>query len=233
MPVVKAQQTHHLQNTAIALDLSDLEEHARNIIKKAHAQAATIIETAKTQSAADAQAAREEARRTGHDEGHKAGLEQGLTAGRQQAQAQHAPAIQQLVSHWAQTLTIFQQNLPSHLADARTDLVRLAIDIAAAVTRQESLRNTNVAKANVDASLALVTAGRNAVLQLHPDEIPTLEDYIPELLATFKNVTSIELQPDPSVEPGGCITRFGAGQVDARLETQITRIADELLAKES
>jgi flagellar assembly protein FliH len=232
MPVVKAQQTHHLQNTAIAMDLGDLEEHARNIIKKAQAQAGTIIQNAREQSTADAQVAREESRRAGHEEGYKAGLEQGMAAGREQASAQHKPALEQLVARWQQTLTVLQQNLPSHLADARTDLVRLALEIAGVVTRQEAVRNANVVKANVDASLALVTAGRKVTLVVHPDEVKTIEDYLPELLAAFKNVSAVELQADPSVEAGGCITRFGAGQVDGRLETQIQRIAAELLAKE-
>ncbi len=146
---------------------------------------------------------------------------QALVQGRQDATSKHAAAIGQLLARWQQTLGVFQENLPAHLADARTDLVKLALAISAKVTRQEGLRNPAVVKANVDAALALVIAGRHVTLHVHPDEIATMEAYMPILMATFKNVSGIELQPDATLEPGGCIARFGAGEVDSRLETQV------------
>jgi len=232
MPVVKARQTHHLQTSAIVMDLADLEIQARTLIAHAQSQAAAILQSARDQATAEATAIREEARRAGHEAGVQTGLPEGLEKGRQEALAQHAPAVAQLLACWQQTLGVFQENLPAHLADARTDLVRLALAIAAIVTRQEALRNPGVVQANVEAALALVTAGRHVVLQLHPEDLTTVQTYMPTLVASFKNVAGIELQTDPTVARGGCITRFGAGQVDARLDTQIQRIADELLAKE-
>jgi flagellar biosynthesis/type III secretory pathway protein FliH len=59
-----------------------------------------------------------------------------------------------------------------------------------------------------------------------------LENYLPDLLSSLRSIESIELTPDETVGQGGCILRFGAGQVDARLETQIERIAAELVGSE-
>ena len=50
-----------------------------------------------------------------------------------------------------------------------------------------------------------------------------LEVLTPEYLKT----------PDDAVTPGGCLLRFGTGQIDARIETQLDRIAQELLGEQS
>jgi flagellar biosynthesis/type III secretory pathway protein FliH len=122
--------------------------------------------------------------------------------------------------------------MPAHAADARTDLVRLALAIAARVTHQEALKNKHVAEAVVADALALAAGSRTVTLHVHPDEEPALAAYLPALLAKIRTTASVALVPDPAVTPGGVLTHFGAGQIDARLETQLQRIADELLASD-
>jgi flagellar biosynthesis/type III secretory pathway protein FliH len=44
-----------------------------------------------------------------------------------------------------------------------------------------------------------------------------------------RSMEHVQLVPDDAISPGGCTVRFGAGQIDATIETQLRRIADELL----
>src|SRR5438552_1847026 len=62
-----------------------------------------------------------------------------------------------------------------------------------------------------------------------PAEVEALEQCLPDLLAKLRSVDEVELLPDESISPGGCEMRFGAGTIDARIETQLDRIAHELL----
>lgn len=154
----------------------------------------------------------------------------GHQAGHDEAVKNVTQALKELSTRWGQMLEIIEQNLPAHVADAKGDLIRLALAIAAKVTRQEPLNNRKVAQDTVAAALALVGAGRTVALHVHPDELALIEAYLPEILAKLRTVKGVELKADETVTQGGCLARFGAGEVDARIETQIQRIADELLA---
>ncbi len=121
--------------------------------------------------------------------------------------------------------------MPAHIADAKMDLVRLSLAIAGRVTRQEGLRNRQVAPAVVEETLRLAGSARKVILHVDPVEIDLLEKYLPELLAKVQSIESAELTRDDTVGPGGCVVRFGAGEIDARMETQLARIADELIGE--
>ena len=230
MPLVKAKQAQAHHQSAIVMDLSDLERQAERIIGDARARGQQIVDDAHKIAAEEAKRIKEEARKGGHAEGFAAGESLGHQAGHDEAVKNVARALADLTGRWAQLLEIIEQNLPTHMADAKVDLIRLALAIAAKVTRQEPVKNRKVAEQTVAAALALVGAGRTVALHVHPDELETIEAYLPEILAKLRTVKGVEVKADESVTHGGCVARFGAGEVDARLETQIQRIADELLS---
>ena len=230
MPLVKAQhKSLPARQSAIVMDLADLEQQASQMLARAQRQAQDILAAARAEAQKDGQQIREQARQAGHQEGYDAGFQEGQTKGHDEAQAQAGAGFNTLVARWSATLEKIEANLPMHLADVRVDLVKLTLAIAAKVTRQEALRNSAVVQANVEEALALVTAGRSVVVQIHPDELSVLEGYLPQLVERFRSINGIELKADPAIEPGGCLLAFGSGQIDARLETQIQRIADELV----
>jgi len=232
MPVVKALHASAMRQSAIVMDLSDLERQAADLVANARKQAADIVAQARAEAQAQTAAIKEEARQAGHVEGHQAGFQEGHQAGHDEALVQTKQGLQDLVARWSNTLGQLQNNMPTHMADARIDLVRLSLAIAIRITHQEALENKAVVRSNVERALALVAAGRTVAIQVHPDELAVMEGYLPELVANFRTVAAIELQPDATLTPGGCILRFGAGQIDATLETQAQRIADELLSKQ-
>ena len=232
MPVMKAQPQQSGQS-AIVMDLSDLEREAAHILAHARTEASRFISDARATADREALRIREEARQVGHREGHHAGLELGRVQGHDEVVAQTTPQLRDLVARWSQTLELFHQNMPLHMADAKTDLVRLALAIAQRITHLEALRNRQVVQATVEEALHTLGSARVVALHVNPQEMDLLETYLPDLLAKLRSIESVELTADDSITPGGCELRFGAGQIDARLETQLQRIADELLATEN
>ena len=229
MPVMKAQAVQRVRESAIVMDLADLEREAAGIVAQARAEAARIVAEAKGHAERETVRIREYARQTGHDEGTAAGLAQGRQQGHDETVAQVSAQLRELAARWAQTLELLHQHMPAHVADAKTDLVRLAVAIAERVTHQEAFRNRNVTPAVVEETLRTVGAARRVALHVDPGEMDMLEQYLPDLLAKMRAVEEVELTPDDTVGPGGCVLRFGGGTVDARMETQVRRIADELL----
>jgi flagellar assembly protein FliH len=229
MPVMKAQPKSRLMDGAIVLDLSDMEREGAAIVERARREAARLLAEGTAAAQRQTLSIREQARQAGHQEGLQAGLAEGRKQGHDEALAAVAAQLKDLAARWLQTLDLLHQHMPEHVADARMDLVRLALAIARRITRQEALRNRQVAAAVVEDALRTAGAARRVFLQVHPLEIDVLNEYLPDLLAKLRSIEEVELTPDETVTPGGCVVRFGMGQIDARIETQLDRIAAELL----
>jgi flagellar assembly protein FliH len=229
MPVMKAQAPRRTRESPIVMDLADLELCAAEIVSRARQDAARIVADAKSAAQRETLQIREQARRAGHQEGLQAGLTEGRQQGHDDALAAVSAQLKDLTTRWSQTLDLLHQHMPEHVADARMDLVRLALAIARRITRQEALRDRQVAAAVVEDALRTAGAARRVALQVNPVEVDTLEKYLPDLLAKLRSIGEVELTPDDAVAAGGCLLRFGAGQIDARIETQLDRIAAELL----
>ncbi|HVS70106.1 MAG TPA: FliH/SctL family protein [Phycisphaerae bacterium] len=232
MPLLKAHSAPRLRESSIVMDLSDLEREATQIVKSAKAQADEMLAAARAAAQREAAAIREQARAQGHAEGLVKGLEEGRKSGHDAAVAETSALVKDLTARWSQSLEIIHQHMPAHAADAKSDLLRLALAIAARVTHQEALRNKKVAEAVAADALALAATARRITLLANPAEADLLNAYLPELVAKLRTIDSVQLLPDPSITPGGVIAQFGAGEIDARLETQLQRITDELLAAE-
>jgi len=232
MPLLKAQTSAKVHESAIVMDLSDLEREAATLLQRARAQADKLLSDARADAQRETIRIREDARLAGQEEGRQQGLAEGRQQGHDEALAQTQARLADLASRWAQTLDLLQQHMPVHVADARTDLIRLALGIATRVTRQEVLRNRAIAPALADETLRMIGAARLVSLHVDPVELDLLETYLPDLLGRLRSIESVQLTPDETVGPGGCILRFGAGEIDARMETQLDRIAEELLGKE-
>jgi flagellar assembly protein FliH len=232
MPVMKAEAVRRTGQSGIVMDLSDLEREAAGIVGRARAEAAKMVADARAAAERDAARIREEAKQAGQQEGLRVGAAAGRKQGHDEAVAQVAQKLAELVEKWSKALEVFQRNMPVHVADAKTDVVRLALAIAEKVTHQEALRNRKVAAATVEEAFRLIGNARKAVLQVNPGELAMLETYVPELVAKMRTIESVELAADEGVTAGGCVVRFGGGQVDARLETQVGRIAEELMSGE-
>jgi flagellar assembly protein FliH len=231
MPIMKAQSSLRTRESPIVMDLSDLEREAADILARARAQAAQILADARTTADRETLRIHEQARLTGHAEGLAAGAAEGRQKAHDETVAQLNTQLRELAARWSQTLDLLHQHMPGHLADTRADVVKLAIAIAHRVTHLESIRNRQIAPAIAEEALRLVGAARRVSLAVHPGEVDALEQFLPDLLTSLRNIEEIELLPDDSIPPGGCHLRYGAGEIDARLETQITRIAQELLGE--
>ena len=233
MPIMKAQQSRRTIDSAIVMDLSDLERQAAEIVGNARQEAARLMTDGRAAAQRESMQLREAARQTGHAEGREAGLAEGRQQGHDEALAAVTRQLNELTARWSQALELFQQNMPSHIADARTDVVRLALAVAARVTRQEGLRNRNVAPAVAEEALRMLAAARRVKLLAHPADVQMLQKYLTDMRAKMNTIEDIELSADDTVGAGGCVLRFGEGEIDARLETQVMRISDELLGAEA
>ena len=87
--------------------------------------------------------------------------------------------------------------------------------------------NRGIAADTVKEALALVNANTNVTVRVNPEDWNHLEKMVDNAFPAYR---SIKFQPDDSITPGGCIIETPNGKINALVETQLRRIATQLLA---
>jgi flagellar assembly protein FliH len=151
---------------------------------------------------------RAEAERRGYAVGH----EKGEAEGRRLLQAQ-IDRFQGLAAQLVQARAAV-------LADAEDGVVELAFAALCRILGEQAASRDGV-HAMVARCAADVREREQVGIRLHPDDVALLDDGAGH---------HARFSADPGIALGGCIVDSSTGALDARLETQLTRLAETLLA---
>lgn len=214
-------------------NLADIAIEGRAIIEAARKKAAGIVAEAE----ASADAIREQARAAGHAEGLAAGTEQGKAEGREQAARTFDEQFARIGRALAEATDLVNNRKGRMLAEARQDMVALALAVAEKVVRCRLAADTDACRRTAEAAVEL--AGRATRLRLHvsPEDLQTLQEFAPKLAEGLTADGEVQVTADPEIERGGCRLiawrdNGQAAEIDARIQTQLDRIAAEMLGKQ-
>lgn len=231
--VIKANQAGHILRRLSTVDLADHLAEARSVIEEARRQASTIVSEAKREAAR----ALVEAKRSGYDVGHKNGIEEGREAGRQAAHAESIDRFDrqqvQLVSTMQQAIADIDLMKEDLRIAAERDLLEFAVMIASKLTFDIGRSHREAAVENLKRALRLVGSKTDVTIRVHPDDIASMKTFAAGTLEQTHASRSVEIVPDESFAPGGCVLDSDKTSVDARLETQIEEIVSLLLGREA
>lgn len=227
MGLIRRSDAGELVRDAVVLDLGDLTRHAESILTRARAEADQLLTSARHE--------RErligEGLEIGRAAGHKEGLEIGRREGREAALEADAEEISRLVGVWEEAAARFEGQRERLMSELRSDAIRLALSIAERVVRRIVEVDPEVASREVKAALDLVALNSRAVVAVHPDDRTNVEGVVGGILRRFGRAGHVEVVEDEHVTRGGCEIRSARGSVDARVETQLSRIAEALLGE--
>jgi len=114
-------------------------------------------------------------------------------------------------------------------ADLESDVADLALAIAERVTKRAGLIDPNVLAENLREAMKLVVRTGELRIAIHPSQIETINALMPSLKSEWLMLAGAQIIPDETVTPGGCRIATTHGQIDADLQSQLDRIAAELL----
>ena len=113
--------------------------------------------------------------------------------------------------------------------NAEQELTQLAVRIAERILRAElTLAPEQIANV-VNACIEQAGVAHRVTVRVNPADVTHLEPAIGELANTISGVLRIE--PDPDINAGGCIVDTEMGQIDGRLEQQLTAIGAALAGR--
>lgn len=152
---------------------------------------------------------------------------EGYAAGLQEARAQSGPAMEALASAVAGL-----EELRAHVADG---LERGAVGLALRIAEQVIGAAVDVEPERVlDAirgALRRLTDRERVQILVNPEDLEIVRDGVEDIVSQLGGVGSVDVQAERRVARGGAIVRTGEGDIDASIETKLTR-AREVLERE-
>jgi flagellar assembly protein FliH len=223
---------HDAPTATASFRFHDYEREARAVLDSARDQAERLIADAHRQVAQLLSAQRRDGHAEGLELGRREGREQVLRDARQaglSAAVEAAKAdVAQIERALRTALTDFERQKRSLIASAESGLIELALAIARRVCKSVAAATSHVAAENVRAVLEMVQNAHDVTIRLHPEDFARLAEIGQTLIADVSQHQHVNLAADPNVDRGGCILASSAGIIDARIETQLDRIAAAL-----
>jgi len=154
------------------------------------------------------------------------GYAQGFATGRAEGLARMADgisAVEALVGALAGEL----ESLPEALS-AETGAI--ALEVAARVVRAELTVHPERVLDVVRAAIRRATDRQRLTVHVNPDDLDLVREAGGEMLGRIGGIGRLDVVDDPRIPAGGCIVETAAGDVDARLQTQMARMMEALAA---
>ncbi len=230
MAMIRRADIEGAPRQALVMDLGDLRARGETLIREATAKAEEIIREAKAERERLLATARSEGYRTGHAEGLAKGHAEGLERGVEEARTAKREEIESVTAPWAAALEAFESAREAMIQAARTEVVCLAAEIAARVTRRCVELDAAAVLPQMEAVLSAVARPSRLTLRVHPADLALARAELPDLIARFDLCRHAELVPDSGLERGSCVASTDdGGRIDAGFEAQLDRIISALL----
>jgi flagellar assembly protein FliH len=165
-----------------------------------------------------AAAVRAEAQHNGYQEG----LERGLA----EARARAEQALEAVAAAERSMAEMYDR----YVADAEAAAVDLAFQIAEKVIGATIASDREAVLGVVSGALLRTTDRDHLVLEVNPGDFALVRDSASELAARLGGISRMEVVSERRVEAGGCVVRTEAGEIDARVSSQLERVR-QLLAE--
>ncbi len=108
-------------------------------------------------------------------------------------------------------------------------VISLAIEIAKKIVKKEIEKDEDFVIGQVKDAIKRVIGVERIKLRINPEDEKLIKELKPELLQIADSTRDIIVEPDPSIERGGCIIESELGNVDARISTQFSLIENSLI----
>jgi flagellar assembly protein FliH len=226
--ILKADAAKQL-SSRLAFNFEDLRQHAADQLVEARAEAARILD--------DAQVNAQRIKQTAAQEGQQAGYQAGLENAQKQIQQEAKKlADRQLQEQLKGTLPALgqlsralQQERQAWLTRWEQTAVELAVAIAGKLLRTTLAAEPERVIPMIREALQLAAGQTQVRVFLHPQDLLLLGDEAEQVVQSLTACATAELITDPQLNQGDCRLETRHGEVDARLETMLQRITDELL----
>ncbi|MBA3314159.1 MAG: FliH/SctL family protein [Planctomycetota bacterium] len=230
--IIKARAASGL-GTPIAFNYRDLQEACDEHLAELRDNSQQLLDATTAEA--------ERLRREAAEAGRKAGYQDGLKA----AEAHIAERVERMASErlaqQLETVLPAVRQLADHLvleqdrwvARWEREAVHLAVAIAEKLLHCTLRADPSAADAMIADALRVAAGSPMLIVRIAPLDFERLGGAVERIAEAVGRLGETAIVGDARVTPGGCLIETKHGQIDARLETMLTRIASELCSETS
>jgi flagellar assembly protein FliH len=226
--VLKADAIRDL-GSRIVFDFEDVQERAEQRVVEARAEAERLLAAARDESNAIREAARAEGHRQGRSEGLADAAAEITRQAASRTEARVAEKVHTLLPAIREAARVLEVERDHWRRHWENRAVELAVAIAERITRHEIAVRPETARDTLDEVLRLVSGTERIDVRMNPIDVERLGPNADEIVAALAGCGEARVVGDQSVTVGGCLVTTAFGAIDARIETQLDRLASELL----
>ncbi|MBL6707434.1 MAG: hypothetical protein ISQ06_15090 [Planctomycetaceae bacterium] len=228
-PRIMKRHTASGMPSSVAFNFEDIQSRCDTYKAQISVECRELIQNATKQ----AEEIRRKAQADGHSEGYRNGLKQAETEIAQRSQQLADELVEQRLS----TVLPAVSQLLDEIVTARSqcqaewerELVDLSTGIAEKLIRRTFEATPEAMVGLVQEAVQLAVGKTSLELRLNPRDLEALGDRVRVAVRESARGIEVKLLGDDKVSPGGCIVMTEHGEIDAQIETLLTRISDELL----
>ncbi len=209
--------------------MADIESYARTMLLKARQDADQLLAAAQTEADKLQAQAKIEGLAQGKKEGIAQGKVEGAKAGKAEAFDAEKQSLGDLIAMLQTAVASLEQQRRELVERAESEVLPLALTIARKVTKRMGALDPRVVEANAREAVRLVLSRHDIRLTTHPTQKRLMEEIATRLKADWPQLERVTIVEDFSISPGGCRVTTAGGEIDAELDTQLDRIARELV----
>lgn len=214
---------------AIVYRLGDLVREGAQLREQTARDVDTMLVQARAERTRLVSDGHEEGLKQGREQGFREGFAKGEEEGRVQAIAKVSTQLAALLAGWNKTLDEFEKGRDALLLEARTEVLRLAVEIGRAVVKREIELRPEAVIDQLESALRMVVRPSRVRVAVHPEDRPLVESALPGLLARCTNATHVEIEDNAQGGRGSCVVRMAGGEVDAQIGVQLDRIVQAIV----
>lgn len=206
-------------------EMSEIEGNCAEAMGTAREEAEGIVERARR----DAESLRDEAYQQGWEAGRREARERLEGEIREELNTRYGERVEQLVKALREAIAALDGKREPLVKTTRNDLLKLAVRIARVIVKKEVRVPGEVVALNLEECIRQSARGTELLALANERDLETLRLVLPRMEEVAGPNSTVKLQVDAEVAPGGCVVRSESGEVDARIETQLGEVERVLL----
>lgn len=225
--ILKAHDARGL-GSRVVFNYEDIRKRCDDSIEAAERKAAEILENASR----EAEAIRSKAHASGLAAGRESGIRDIETEVQRRAiqiaEQISADKLRSTLPAMIEAVSALDRERDRWLAEWEAFGIRLSVAVAEKIVRRQLDLQPETAATMFAETLRLAAGSTSISLRLNPNDVALLGDHPAELARSMSSCADAAIVPDATVSRGGCVVESQHGVIDARIETQLQRIVDEL-----
>lgn len=200
----------------VAFNFEDMNDRANEYLEMVRREAAKIVQQAHQQA--------EQVRRQAESAGRAAAID----AAQKALDEKIAGRLNNFVGALDRLVAETDEAKADWLRRWEQSAVAVAAEIAQRIIRRELTQRPEISIEWVRESLRLAAGAAEVTLHLNPSDYELLGGGAEKLAASLGKLAPTNILSDPEVTAGGCVVQTCLGRIDQQIESQLTRIQEEL-----